>query len=178
MGSPRVQIDGDPARNDHEGGRRGVLAWAVLLVAIVPGVLVPLGCRGATEDTEPGPELQSLRAEPLARLKLPGGELVLDTELEDDVALGKPISAQVLRVFSYDHLLPARAGRTAAIEAARESGWELGPARGPREALFGAKALPTGDATLVIHEYREDAAFKVSIKLEHTQCPAVQCGSA
>lgn len=125
-----------------------IAAAAVLLLA---------GCGGGADS-----QLDVLELEQLASFVAPGGAI----EPEQGAKEG-----EVSRVFAYDDEAAAKAGREAAIEAARESGWTLTfDSDSPGDPIFGAKELSTGDITLVIGQYEEGELVKISIRLEHGPC--------
>jgi PKD domain len=136
---------------------RGVTGRTVLTVAVIVGALgVFTGC-GSGER-----QLDVLELEELASFVAPGG--TIEAQQESD-------GGEIARVFAYDESAAARAGRQAAIEAARASGWELTFEDGePGDPIFGAKRLSTGDLTLVIGQYEEGDLVKISIRLEHGAC--------
>lgn len=154
------------------------LSLAVLVV-LVAGVSVA-GC-GLEEDEDPtkDPNLVTLKQEKMAAFRPPGGRLALNLELTDHYSLGKPIAAQVRHVFAYRDRERASNARKAALDAALGSGWHMNLKReDPSAWLFGAKKLGTGDATLTIHQFRDEDGYKVSVALEHVPCPRALCGAA
>jgi hypothetical protein len=134
----------------------------------ISGVLRP--------DEKPDPKLAALKREPLAKLTLSGGRVVLLLELEEHNAWSKPITAEIQRVFAFDDRTSARKGRIRAIEAARSSGWHVNLDRQyATDPFWGSKTLATGEATLSIADFKSEGVWKVSIQLEHTPCTAL-CG--
>jgi hypothetical protein len=127
-------------------------------------------------DEKPDPKLAALKREPIAKLTLPGGSVVLRLELEEHSAWSKPVTAEIMRVFAFDDRSGATKGRVRAIEAARSSGWHINLNRQYATDPFrGSKTLATGEATLSIADYKSEGAWKVSIQLEHSPCTAL-CG--
>ena len=128
-------------------------------IVVAAAVLALAGCGGGTDS-----QLDVLELEQLASFVAPGG--TIDPEQGAGATDG-----EISRVFAYDDEAAAKAGRDAAIEAARESGWTLTfDGDGPGGPIFGAKELSTGDITLVIGQYEEGELVKVSIRLEHGPC--------
>lgn len=146
----------------------------VIPVAVVAGVFLT-GCilDGGREDPT---ELAALKKERLATMKLPGGRLVFQYEIEADsrpaLYPSKPSVASLARVFAYTDPALARRGRSAAVAAARASGWNLRAERTEESPIWGRKRLATGGITLIIGWYqdRTDGLHKVSVKLEHQPC--------
>jgi len=155
--------------------RRSV-SWILLvvLVALVVGVFVT-GCVIGQGHEDPT-KLAALKKERLATMKLPGGRLVLQSEIEADprpaLYPSKPSDASLARVFAYTDPERARRGRIAAVAAARASGWKLKRQREEESPIWGRKKLATGGITLIIgwYEDRTEGVHKVSVKLEHRPC--------
>jgi hypothetical protein len=150
----------------------GLVVAALISVATVflPGCLID---EGRVDPTK----LAALKAEPIASMKLPGGKLELEFEIdsERDSFLG-PTMAHLVRVFAYEDREGALRGRASAVKAAQASGWKLNLGRHePDKPLFGGKALSTGGATLIIGTYKADSAYKVSIRLEDQKCGRGRC---
>ena len=123
-----------------------------------------------------GPELAALRTEKLATVAPTGGSLVLETETDDHTSLGKPIKAQVYRVFAFHDHDKAIAARELFKRTALDSGWEIAPASESRfDLVYGSKNLGTGAAMLTIATYEYGGVNRVSILLEHRACPAAMC---
>ena len=147
------------------------MVWLLTAVALIGSAT---SCQSGGKQRGDDPTLEALVREPVATLKLPGGKVVVDVRAEA-ITGGKSIPARILRVFAFGTPARARAGRTAAVNAAVADGWDI--TRGPRPtALFGAKTLASGPAMLVIQQYNEDGIDKVSIRLEHIRCPSTLCG--
>ena len=127
------------------------------LALITAALGVTTGCGGGG-----GAQLDVLELEDLANFVAPGGAI----EAEPETSRG-----EVVRVFAYDDMSAAAAGRAAAIEAANASGWTLTfDEDDPGDPIFGAKELATGDVRLVIGQYEEGEVVKISIRLEHGPC--------
>jgi hypothetical protein len=147
-----------------------VLAVAALLAAACQG-------DGGPEPDVAEPKLAALDEELLSTMGLPGGRLVLNTRLEEGTALGKPVDAQILRVFAFQEPERADEGREVAIDAAVASGWTMSrKPEFPGTPIYGAKTLATGGATVAIGRYEDEGVHKVSIQLEHMPCPKERCG--
>jgi hypothetical protein len=124
-------------------------------------------------------KLASLEADPLAVLTFPGGELVSQLSQDEHTSLGKPIVAQLRRVFAFRSTTGARAAQAKALAAAREAGWRMNVTSHPLPSwLYGSKGLATGPATLIIHRFEQDGMQKMSVSLEHVRCPDALCGDA
>jgi hypothetical protein len=137
---------------------RPVLALAGIVAAL--GMVV--GCGGGDGH------LDDLELEELASFVAPGGTIESAQEASD---------GQVARVFAYEDRAAAEAGREAAIEAARASGWTLTfDDDEPGDPIFGAKELSSGDIRLVIGRYAEGDLVMVSIRLEHGPCTRCKPG--
>jgi hypothetical protein len=145
----------------------------LVLVALVAGMSVT-GC--VIEGHEDPTKLAALKKEPLATMKLPGGRLVLQSEIEADphpaLYPSKPSVASLTRVFAYTDPERARRGRVAAVAAAQAGGWNLKPEREDESPIWGRKRLATGGITLIIgwYEDKNEGVHKVSITLEHRPC--------
>ena len=112
-----------------------------ILVAVAGlAVLVIVLSRGGAS----GPELQQLQDDPMAEYVPTGGTLVDSASRNEGTSLGRPVQAQVTRLFQ----LQAGAGKQALADARSEteaSGWTLAgaaTARGfvARRQLDGAEA--------------------------------------
>lgn len=140
-----------------------IVKATLALAGLVAAVGVVAGCGGGGGDRQ----LDVLELENLASFVAPGGTMEAELETSD---------GEVARVFAYDDTAAAEAGRTAAIEAAKASGWTLTfDVDHPGDPIFGAKELATGDVRLVIEKYEEGELVKVSIRLEHGPC--TKCAS-
>lgn len=108
-------------------------------------LLLAAGCGGD------GPQLGSLRADPVAAFVPDGARVVLDQASPQGEALGKPNRASVTRAFTVDG--DPTAAFEATVAAADAAGWDMGeedpdlPAGG---RASGRKTLATGDATLTV----------------------------
>jgi len=126
------------------GRRRWAAAGAAVLAA---GVLLAVA---VPRDGDPGPQLRSLREDPLGRYVPPGGRLVR-TDANDKESGGmftKPSPATFRRLFA----IPPDAGPAAmqdAVDAARASGWTVGAPLGDLGST-GRKRLSTGEATMAV----------------------------
>jgi PKD domain len=137
---------------------RPALALTVVVSALSTGV----GC-GSGDRT-----LDVLERESLASFVAPGGTVEPEQDANDD---------DISRVFAYEDTVAAEAGRTAAIAAARASGWTLTfDEEAVGDPIFGAKELSTGELNLVIGQYEEGDLVKVSIRLEHGPCARCEPG--
>ena len=146
----------------------------VVLIVLAAGTSLA-GCVLDDGDVDPT-KLAALKTERLATMKLPGGRLVLQSEIDADdrpaLFSSKPSDASITRVFAYSDAKRAQQGLVAALAAARASGWRLS-LEGARESpIFGRKRLSTGGITLIIgwYEDKDDNVHKVSIRLEHRPC--------
>ena len=113
----------------------GVAALAVLVIALSRG--------GA-----PGVELQQLQDDPMAVYAPPGGTLIDSASRNSGTSLGRPVEAQVTRLFQ----LQAGAGRRALADAraeAEESGWTPAGAATKR-GFVARKRLDDSDAELAV----------------------------
>ena len=129
-------------------------------------------------DEGSGAKLAALEDEPIAAFTPPGAHLALAGEDDEDTALGKPVRAMVVRVYSFDTRESARAGGDAAVAEAKASGWQVGSEAqsvGDGRAVFGTKTLSTGEATLSISDYQRAGQPRVSIRLEDGPCPVGLC---
>jgi len=139
-------------------------------------LLLTLAAAACGNDDGGDPWLPALHKERVATLVPPGGKLVLASETEPHNAFSKPVTAHILRVFSYGDLAAARRGRDAAAQAARSSGWRVNakPLH-PGGPLWGAKRLSIGDATLSIGEYASPEGARVSVRIEQGKCARQLC---
>jgi hypothetical protein len=138
---------------------RAVLGFAGIVAAL--GVVA--GCGGGRDR-----QLDVLELENLASFVAPGGTIEPAQHTRDD---------GIARVFAYEDTAAAEAGREAAIEAARASGWTLTfDEDEPGDPIFGAKELSAGDIRLVIGQYEEGELVKVSIRLEPGPCTRCKPG--
>jgi hypothetical protein len=139
-------------------------------------LLLTLAAAGCGSDDGGDPWLPALRKERVAAIVPPGGKLVLTSETAPHSALGKPVTAHILRVFAYSDLDAARGGRDAVAEEARSSGWRVNanPLH-PGGPLWGAKRLSAGDATLSIGEYASSEGARVSVRIEQGECARQLC---
>lgn len=103
---------------------RGALAVSVTVGALVAGVLF-LSLR-------PGPDLEALRADPMATWTPPAGHLTRSHERESGTTLGKPGYAGITRIF---RTADPQAAVTAAQAQAHRHGWRT---RWQREGYFSA----------------------------------------
>jgi PKD domain len=140
-----------------------IVKAASALAGLVAAVSVAAGCGGGGDR-----QLDVLQLENLASFVAPGGTIEAEPETSDD---------EVARVFAFDDTAASEAGRAAAIEAAKASGWTLTFDEGhPGDQIFGAKELATGDVRLVIGKYEEGDLVKISIRLEHGPCTRCKPG--
>ena len=113
----------------------GVAALAVLVIVLSRG--------GA-----PGPELQQLQDDPMAEYVPPGGALIDSASRNAGTSLGRPVEAQLTRLFQ----LPAQGGKDALADARDEAaaaGWM--PAGTASERGFVARTqLDDGEAELTV----------------------------
>jgi PKD domain len=134
-----------------------IVKAAVALAGLAAAVGAFAGCGGGGDR-----QLDVLELEDLASFVAPGGTIEAEPETSD---------GEVARVFAYDDTAAAEAGRAAAIEAAKASGWTLTfDEDHPGDPIFGAKELATGDVRLVIGKYEEGDVVRISIRLEHGPC--------
>jgi hypothetical protein len=122
-----------------------------------------------------GRELAALKNEKLATFSPSGGSLVLATDTDDHTALGKPIHAQVFRVFAFRDRDRALRAREMVMRAATAAGWKLTPTAGHHDLVYGSKNLPTGPAMLTLATYAYHGMTRVSILLEDRTCPVATC---
>jgi hypothetical protein len=140
-----------------------IVKAAPALAGLVAAVSMVAGCGGGGDR-----QLDVLELEDLASFVAPGGTIEAEPETSD---------REVARVFAYEDAAAADAGRAAAIEAAKASGWTLTfDDDHPGDPIFGAKELATGDVRLVIGKYEEGELVKVSIRLEHGPCTRCKPG--
>jgi hypothetical protein len=140
-----------------------IVKAAVALAGLAAAVGAFAGCGGGGDR-----QLDVLELEDLASFVAPGGTIEAEPETSD---------GEVARVFAYDDTAAAEAGRAAAIEAAKASGWTLTfDEDHPGDPIFGAKELATGDVRLVIGKYEEGDVVRISIRLEHGPCTRCEPG--
>jgi len=144
-----------------------VAAAAVLAVAATIAIL-------ARDD--PSPQLQALRADPMADYTPAGGELVDTDEQNEGTTFGKPVAARYSRMFE----VPAGESERVledAVEAAEAGGWTIESSReaslGDLVAL-GSREVPTGKAQLALTLFTgarpvpgDIAAPALRVSLEH-----------
>ena len=116
-----------------------------ILVAVAAlAVLVIVLSRGGA----PGQELQQLQDDPMATYVPPGGTLIDSASRNAGTSLGRPVEAQVTRLFQ----LPAGGGKRALEDAREQSvtdGWT--PAGPATERGFVARLqLDEGEAELAV----------------------------
>jgi hypothetical protein len=151
--------------------RLGLTTLAVLSLGVASAA-----CQG-DRPTADGSMLTALEADALASSKPAGGELVVNLR-EEGIPGNKRVPARLLRVFAFRDSAHADSGRNAVLDIAVDGGWKLHQSgKGDTENVyFGGKRLPTGPAMVEIRQYDEHGVDKVSIRLEHTECPRILCG--
>ena len=146
-----------------------------LAIAVLAALVASAGCQNGGDDA-PDPKVAAFKRERAIIFAPPGGTLEFSGEDEEETSgLGKPTRAMVMRVYAYDSAASARAGRLAVVEVAEKDGWRVTGGQDPSsEAVFAAKTLPTGDATLTVDDYA-DGDFKLQVRIEDGTCPRTLC---
>jgi hypothetical protein len=147
-----------------------------LAAAIAAGRCASPGC-GSGDGDEPDPKVMAFLRERVIRFVPPGGKLAFRYEGEEERAdFFLPSWANVRRVYAYDTARSARAARLAVVDIAEADGWRVTGGSGPsNEAVFAAKELSTGDATLTIDDYYSEGEFKLSVGIEDGLCSPTLC---
>ena len=146
------------------------------MAAVVAGLLAAAACQRDGERG-PDPQVEAFKRERVVTFKPPGGRLTFSTEDEEGSALGKPILAMAMRVYSFDDAESAHAGRLAVVDVAEADGWRVTDGRAQSgETAWAAKTLPTGDAMLTIDDYpHDDGGFRLLVRAQGRTCPPILC---